>query len=166
MYQECVHLPSAGFCYCLLHTLTGSLQTYWRGPGVPVSRPPSFPCFPSSLFMLYPELLAALRTGLESGFPFWTPESVPWGRHTASWAATEVSFKKLDALEPGQRCSWCTCHCRVCWHGLPVCHSLLVGVVPSVPPSPMFYWVLVASAVRLPGSWQVMLGWVRVVLGR
>lgn len=87
------------------------------------SRPPSLPC----LFMLPREPPAGLRTGPGGRVPVLDTGAVPWGRDTASWAATEVSCKKLDALEPGQCRSWCTCHRRVCWHGL-ACHGVLVGL--------------------------------------
>lgn len=91
------------------------------------SRPLSPPCFPSCLFMLPREPRAGLRTGPGGQVPVLDTGAVPWGRDTASWAATEVSCKTLDALEPGQCRSWCTCHRRVCWHGL-ARRGILVGL--------------------------------------
>lgn len=87
------------------------------GPPVSLVSPAAFSCSPES-----PQLV--FGQALEGGFPFLDTGAVPWGRNTAS---TEVSCKKLDALEPGQCHSWCTCHRRVCWHGL-ACRGILVGL--------------------------------------
>lgn len=166
MCQECFHRPlSMCFCYCLLHILTGSLQTSWRGPGaVCVGAGPSAPpCFPSCLFMLPREPRAGLRTGPGGQVPVLDTGAVPWGRDTASWAATEVSCKTLDALEPGQCRSWCTCHRRVCWHGL-ARRGILVGLCRASLPASCssgfwFLWQLGFQDLGKSG-----LGGVRVVL--
>lgn len=70
-----------------------------------------------------PEPLAGLRTDPGGQVPGLHLE--PKGRGTSSWSAP---CKKLDA--PGL-----TCPRRVCWHGLSVSSSILMGDVLSVPPS-------------------------------
>lgn len=154
MYQGRCHFPiRMCLCYCLLHILTGSLQTTWRGPGVLCVEPA-----PSPVSLASPAAFSRSTQGpwlvsgqaLEGRFPFWALEPVPWGRDTASLAATEVFCKKLDALEPGQCRCWCTCHRRVCWHGLSGSRSLLVGVVLSIPPASCSsgFWFLRQSGFR------------------
>lgn len=127
------------------------------------SRPLSPPCFPSCLFMLPREPRAGLRTGPGGQVPVLDTGAVPWGRDTASWAANEVSCKTLDALEPGQCRCWCTCHRRVCWHGL-ARRGILVGLCRASLPASCssgfwFLWQLGFQDLGKSG-----LGGVRVVL--
>lgn len=140
MYRERFHLPiSVWFCYCLLDILTGSLQTSWRGPGVlcvgagpPVSlaSPAAFSCSTQSPWLVSGQ-------ALEGGFPFWTPEPVPWGRDTASRAATEGSSThwmpwSLDGAAPGARAV-------VVWGGVGCRHAAAPsGAVLSGPPGLVF----------------------------
>lgn len=139
----------------LLLSLT---YTHWltanhlEGPGSPVcgASPPVSLASPAAFSRSTQGPWLVSGQALEGRFPFWALEPVPWGRDTASLAATEVFCKKLDALEPGQCGCWCTCHRRVCWHGLSVSRSLLVGVVLSIPPASCSsgFWFLRQSGFR------------------
>lgn len=82
---------------------------------------------------------------------------MPRGRGTASWAAIEFSYKKLDALEPGEHSpssGTILCVCLGWAHGIQEAPELVGRMCTAhLSPLSMFWWVLVSSVVRLLGSW-------------
>lgn len=140
---------------CCSASLEGECVRAWP------SCPPSIP---GRLLALHLELLADLRKGPRAASQLWSLEPVPQGRDTASWAATEFSCKKLEVFEPedcGSRVPVPSAH--VFGRGLRHPH---MGVHKCLFPSSTFWWVLVASAVGLLGSWPgfASQAWVATVL--